>query len=60
MKKVYYVEFLISDGTMEEQKIQSITASDEAEELESMKECLELEFEGAYKILGIRWVEDLE
>ena len=60
MKKVYYIEFIISDRTMEENKIQSIIASNETEALESMKECLELEFESAYKILGIRWVEDLK
>lgn len=52
--KVYYVEFIISDGTMEEQRLQPIVASSEAKALEYAKEALEnetLEIDGTYKIL---------
>ena len=59
--KVYYVEFIISDGTMEEQRLQPIVASSEAKALEYAKEALEketLEIDGTYKILGIKYVED--
>jgi hypothetical protein len=59
--KVYYVEFIISDGTMEEQRLQPIVASSEAKALEDAKEVLEnetLEIDGTYKILGIKYIED--
>lgn len=59
--KVYYVEFIISDGTMEEQRLQPIVASSEAKALEYAKEALEketLEIDGTYKILGIKYIED--
>ena len=39
--KVYYVEFIISDGTIEEQRLQPIVASSEAKALEYAKEVLE-------------------
>ena len=59
--KVYYVEFIISDGTMEEQRLQPIVASSEAKALEYAKEALEketLEIDGTYKILGVKYIED--
>lgn len=59
--KVYYVEFIISDGTIEEQRLQPIVASSEAKALEYAKEALEketLEIDGTYKILGIKYIED--
>lgn len=59
--KVYYVEFIISDSTMEEQRLQPIVASSEAKALEYAKEALEketLEIDGTYKILGIKYIED--
>ncbi len=59
--KVYYVEFIISDDTMEEQKLQPIVASSEAKALEYAREALEketLEIDGTYKILGIKHMED--
>lgn len=61
--KVYYVEFIISDGTMEEQRLQPIVASSEAKALEYAREALEnetLEIDGTYKILGIKYIEDQE
>lgn len=61
--KVYYVEFIISDGIIEEQRLQSIAASSEAKALEYAKEVLEketLEIGGTYKILGIKHIEDQE
>ena len=59
--KVYYVEFIIADGTIEEQRLQPIVASSEAKALEYAKEVLEkeiLEVGGTYKILGIKYIED--
>ena len=59
--KVYYVEFIISDVTIEEQRLQPIVASSEARALEYAKEVLEketLEIDGTYKILGIKYIED--
>lgn len=59
--KVYYVELIISDGTIEEQRLQPIVASSEAKALEDAKEVLEketLEIDGTYKILGIKYIED--
>ena len=59
--KVYYVEFIISDCTIEEQRLQPIVASSEAKALEYAKEVLEkeaLEIDGTYKILGIKYIEN--
>ena len=59
--KVYYIEFIQSDGTTEEHGLQPIVASSEAKALEYAKEVLEketLEVGGAYKILGIKYIED--
>ena len=59
--KVYYVEFIISDGTIEERRLQPIVTSSETKALEYVKEDLEkeiLEIGGTYKILGIKYVED--
>ena len=59
--KVYYVEFIQSDGTTEEHGLQPIVASSEAKALEYAKEVLEkeiLEVGGTYKILGIKYIED--
>lgn len=59
--KVYYVEFTQSYGTTEERGLQPIVASSEAKALEYAKEVLEkeiLEVSGAYKILGIKYIED--
>ena len=59
--KVYYVEFTQSYGTTEERGLQPIVASSEAKALEYAKEVLEkeiLEVGGAYKILGIKYIED--
>lgn len=59
--KVYYVEFIICDGTIEEQRLQPIVASSEVKALEYAKEALEketLEIDGTYKILGIKYIED--
>ena len=59
--KVYYVEFIQSNGTIEEHGLQPIVASSEAKALEYAKEVLEkeiLEVGGTYKILGIKYIED--
>ena len=59
--KVYYIEFIQSDGTTEEHGLQPIVASSEAKALEYAKEVLEkeiLEIGGTYKILGIKYIED--
>ena len=59
--KVYYVEFIQSNGTTEEHGLQPIVASSEAKALEYAKEVLEkeiLEVGGTYKILGIKYIED--
>ena len=59
--KVYYVEFIQSDGTTEEHGLQPIVASSDAKALEYAKEVLEkeiLEVGGTYKILGIKYIED--
>lgn len=59
--KGYYVEFIVSDGIIEEQKLQPIVTSRETKALEYVKEDLEkeiLETGGTYKILGIKHVED--
>ena len=59
--KVYYVEFIQSNGTIEEHGLQPIAASSEAKALEYAKEVLEkeiLEIGGTYKILGIKYIED--
>ena len=59
--KVYYVEFIQSDGTTEEHGLQPIVASSEAKALEYAKEVLEkeiLEVGGTYKILGVKYIED--
>ena len=59
--KVYYIEFIQSDGTTEEHGLQPIVASSEAKALEYAKEVLEkeiLEVGGTYKILGIKYIED--
>lgn len=61
MKKIYYIEFLISDGTMEELRLQPVMASSETEALEGIKEDLEkeiIEVGDAYKILGVKHIED--
>ena len=59
--KVYYIEFIQSDGTTEEHGLQPIAASSEAKALEYAKEVLEkeiLKVGGTYKILGIKYIED--
>ena len=59
--KVYYVEFTQSYGTTEERGLQPIVASSEAKALEYAKEVLEkesLEVGGAYKILGIKYIDE--
>lgn len=59
--KVYYVEFIVSDGVMEEHRLQPIVTSSETKALEYVKEDLEkeaIETRGTYKILGIKYVED--
>lgn len=59
--KIYYVEFIVSDGVMEEHRLQPIMASSEIKAIEGIKEDLEkeiLEVGGTYKILGIKYVED--
>ena len=59
--KVYYIEFIQSDGTTEEHGLQPIVASSEAKALEYAKEVLEkeiLKVGGTYKILGIKYIED--
>lgn len=59
--KVYYVEFIVFDGVMEEHRIQPVRASSETEALEGIKEDFEkgiLEVGDTYKILGIKHVED--
>lgn len=61
--KVYYVEFIRSDGTIEEQRLQPIVASSEVKALEYAEEDLKketLEIDGTYKILGIKYIEDQE
>ena len=59
--KVYYVEFIQSNGTIEEHGLQPIVASSETKALEYAKEVLEkeiLEVGGTYKVLGIKYIED--
>ena len=59
--KVYYIEFIQSDGTTEEHGLQPIVASSEAKALEYAKKVLEketLEISGTYKILGIKYIDD--
>ena len=59
--KVYYIEFIQSDGTTEEHGLQPIVASSEEKALEYANEVLEkeiLEVRGTYKILGIKYIED--
>ena len=59
--KVYYIEFIQSDGTTEEHGLQPIVASSEEKALEYANEVLEkeiLEVGGTYKILGIKYIED--
>ena len=57
--KVYYIEFIQSDGTTEEHGLQPIVASSEAKASEYAKDVLEketLEIGGIYKILGIKYI----
>ena len=59
--KVYYVEFIVSDGVIEEHRLQPVVASSETKALEGIKEDLEkgiLEVGDTYRILGIKHVED--
>ena len=59
--KVYYVEFIQSNGTIEEHGLQPIVALSEAKALEYAKEVLEkeiLKVGGTYKILGIKYIGD--
>lgn len=59
--KVYYVEFIVSDGVTEEHRLQPIVTSSETKALMYVRKNLEkeaIETGGTYKILGIKYVED--
>lgn len=61
MNKLYYVEFLVSDGVTEEHRFQPVMASSETKALMYVRKNLEkeaIETGGTYKLLGIKYVED--